>query len=109
VTAWRRSQASSTGDSLISPIDSCPAGRGQLSHSFFDDERRRNLYRSVFEGYYANVPGKEVIFDTNRTWTGRAALIGQVFPQAKIICCVREVAWIIDSLEGSVANFAALL
>ncbi len=30
MTAWRRSQASSTGDSLISPIDSCPAGRGQL-------------------------------------------------------------------------------
>jgi sulfotransferase len=41
-----------------------------------------------------------VIFDTNRTWTGRAALISQVFPPAKIICCVREVAWIIDSLES---------
>ncbi len=31
MTVWRRSQASSTGDSLISPIDSCPAGRGQLT------------------------------------------------------------------------------
>jgi len=73
---------------------------GSEFHSFFDDERRRNLYRSVFEGYYANVPGKDVIVDTNRTWTGRAPLISQVFPHAKIICCVREVAWIIDSVES---------
>ena len=73
---------------------------GSEFHSFFDDERRRNLYRSVFEGYYANEPAKKVIFDTNRTWTGRAALIRQVFPDAKIVCCVREVAWIIDSVES---------
>jgi sulfotransferase len=66
---------------------------------FFDDARRRTVLRSVFDGYYADVPVGHVVFDTNRTWTGRAALQAELYPSSRIICCVREVGWIIDSIE----------
>ncbi|MBC7702843.1 MAG: sulfotransferase [Rhodoferax sp.] len=66
---------------------------------FFDDERRRIMLRGLFESYYAGSPQDAVIFDTNRAWTGRAALLGDLYPQSRIICCVRDVGWIIDSVE----------
>jgi sulfotransferase len=65
----------------------------------FDEERCAQMLRGVFDSYYANVPRGRVVFDTNRTWTGRAALLERLYPGSRIICCVREVGWIIDSLE----------
>jgi sulfotransferase len=67
--------------------------------AFFNDARRRTLLRSVFDGYYAAVPAGQVIFDTNRSWTGKAALLGDLYPDSRIVCCVREAGWIIDSIE----------
>src|SRR5262245_15158062 len=66
---------------------------------FFNDERRRTILRGIFDSYYADVPADHVVFDTNRTWTARASLMADLYPQARIICCVREVGWIIDSIE----------
>ena len=66
---------------------------------FFNDERRRAILRAVFDAYYADVPAGHVIFDTNRTWTGRSPLVTELFPESRIICCVRDVGWIIDSIE----------
>jgi sulfotransferase len=66
---------------------------------FFDDERRRAILRSVFEAYYADVPPGHVVFDTNRIWSGKTPLLADLYPEARIICCVREVGWIIDSIE----------
>jgi sulfotransferase len=66
---------------------------------FFDDERRKRLLRGLFQSYYSHLPPTGVVFDTNRSWTSRLALIGQLFPQSRVICCVREIGWIIDSLE----------
>lgn len=66
---------------------------------FFDDDRRRTMLRGVFDSYYRAAPENSLIFDTNRAWTGRAALFSDLFPGSRIICCVREVGWIIDSIE----------
>jgi sulfotransferase len=66
---------------------------------FFDDARRATMLRGVFDSYYAEAGADHVVFDTNRTWTGRAALLGELYPQSRIICCVREIGWIIDSIE----------
>lgn len=66
--------------------------------TFFDDERRQAILRAVFDGYYAEADGKTV-FDTNRTWAAKAPLLAQLYPRSRIICCVREVSWIIDSIE----------
>ncbi len=73
-------------------------GGGEFT-SFFDDPRRARVLRAVFDGYHGEGQGERVVFDTNRSWTGKAALLRQVYPQARIICCVREVAWVIDSME----------
>jgi sulfotransferase len=40
------------------------------------------------------------VFDTNRAWTGKAALLSTLYPESRIICCVREIGWIIDSIEN---------
>jgi sulfotransferase len=66
---------------------------------FFDDPRRKRILRAVFDAYYARVPGDSVVFDTSRSWNAKAALLGQLYPDCRIVCCVREVGWILDSIE----------
>jgi sulfotransferase len=66
---------------------------------FFDDVRRQTMLRGLVDAYYAGMPQGQVVFDTNRTWTGKAALLGQLYPESRILCCVREAGWIIDSIE----------
>ena len=73
---------------------------------FFSDEKRSAILRSVFDAYYADIPTDRVVFDTNRTWTSKTALLQMLYPKARIICCVREVSWIIDSVERIVRKNA---
>ncbi len=40
-----------------------------------------------------------MVFDTNRLWCTKLPLIESLFPQAKVICCVRDVPWIFDCIE----------
>lgn len=61
--------------------------------------QRQRLSRGLFESYYADQQEKEVIFDTNRLWCAKLPALLDLFPDAKIIACVRNVAWIMDSLE----------
>ncbi len=65
---------------------------------FFTDAQRQRLLRSVFTQYYADAP-QPVVVDTNRSWCARMDLLAQLFPQARVIACVREVSWIVDSIE----------
>lgn len=62
-------------------------------------EQRRRLLRGLFDSYYADHADKELIVDTNRMWCAKLPAIVDLFPQAKIIACVRNVAWIMDSIE----------
>ena len=66
---------------------------GQIS-----EEKRRYLLKGVFENYYAD-SDKQVIFDTGRAWSGQLAATRALFPDSKMVCCVRDVAWIMDSME----------
>jgi sulfotransferase len=66
---------------------------------FFNDARRHQMLRGLFDSYYQDVPEDGVLFDTNRSWTARASLLKALYPQSRIICCVREIGWIIDSTE----------
>ena len=61
-------------------------------------EQRRRLLKGLFDSYYGDQV-EEVIFDTNRAWTSKLSALLQVFPEAKVICCVRDVSWIMDSIE----------
>lgn len=63
-------------------------------------EQRKRLLRGLFDSYYADLPAStEVVFDTNRAWTASLAPLVELFPESKVLCCVRNVAWVIDSLE----------
>jgi sulfotransferase len=63
-----------------------------------DGPQRERILKGLFDSYYADNPA-EVIFDTNRAWTARISEMATLFPDTKIICCVRNVAWVMDSLE----------
>jgi len=62
-------------------------------------EQRQQLLRGLFTAYYQEQHDKQVIFDTNRSWCSHLSGILTLFPQAKIIACVRNVAWVMDSME----------
>lgn len=74
-------------------------GAGSEFGSMLDQNQRRRLLRGVFDSYYADQSDKQVIFDTNRSWCGKMPMLADQFPGAKVIACVRNVAWIMDSLE----------
>lgn len=63
-------------------------------------EQRKRLARGLFDNYYEDLPKDcEVVLDTNRSWTANLAAVSELFPDAKMLCCVRDVAWIMDSME----------
>lgn len=60
-------------------------------------EKRRNLIRSLFDSFYES--GNEVCFNTNRAWCADTALLKDLYPDFKMIVCLREIPWILDSFE----------
>lgn len=73
---------------------------------FISDEQRQRILRGVFEQYYGPEFAAQVIFDSSRAWCGRMALLHSLFPKSKVIACVREVPWIVDSIERLVQRNA---
>lgn len=75
-------------------------GAGSEFGPVVSKEQRRRLARGLFESYYADQEqGKEVVFDTNRMWSAQMPALMDLFPGAKVIACVRNVAWVMDSIE----------
>jgi sulfotransferase len=72
---------------------------------FIDDRQRERVLRGIFDLYYQDHE-QEVIVDTNRLWCARLPLLLRLFPEAKVICTVRNVAWIMDSIERLVRKNA---
>jgi sulfotransferase len=66
---------------------------------FVSDVQRKAVLRGLFESYYRNIEPAEVIFDTNRLWCSKLPALSELYPDAKVICCVRHVGWIMDSIE----------
>jgi len=72
---------------------------------FLDDDTRQRMLRGLFESYYATSTA-QVVFDTNRLWCSKLPALHMLFPQAKLIACVRDTSWIIDSVERLVRRNA---
>ncbi len=72
------------------------AGEG---HALISKERRENVLRGLFASWAAGLPEDTVVFDTNRMWTARLPALLAIMPGAKMICTVRSVAAIMDSIE----------
>ena len=73
-------------------------GAGSEFYSFFDEGKRRAICKALFDAYYQDNP-KEIIFDTNRVWTARLHQLVELYDDFKVICLVRNPAWIMDSFE----------
>ena len=82
---------------MFRAIEDATAGRVETS-VFITDRQRDDLLRGLFASYYHERDGR-IVFDTNRMWCARLPVIARLFPEAKIIACVREIGWIADSFE----------
>lgn len=70
----------------------------EVQHAERSQERTARLLKSVVNTFYEdNI--KPVIFDTNRLWTNLLPQLNHIFPYTKVIVCVRDINWIINSFE----------
>lgn len=70
---------------------------------FINNEQRKNVLRGLFENFYSDATHK-VVFDTNWYWTGKVFSLFELFTEAKMICCVRDISWIMDSIERALRD-----
>jgi len=73
-------------------------GAGSESYSFFDEKKRKVICRALIDAYYED-KNHPIVFDTNRLWTARLHQLVELVDDFKVICCVRNPAWIMDSFE----------
>jgi sulfotransferase len=73
--------------------------RKNESAVFIEPDQKRELLSGVFRNYYHAIGAEKVVFDTNRIWCSKMPALTRLFPQAKVIACVRHVPWIMDSIE----------
>lgn len=66
---------------------------------FINESQRRDVLRGLFVNYYQDIQSERLVFDTNRVWCTKLPALTQLFPRAKVICCVRDISWIMDSIE----------
>ena len=76
---------------------------------FIEEEQRRDVLRGVFDGYYRKIHQDKLVFDTNRLWCSRMAALASLFPELRVIACVRDPVKIIDSFERLIRKNALLV
>lgn len=83
---------------LLSHVRSVIEVSNSGQKSEFDPVRTKRIAAATVNAFYEDNP-KEIIFDTNRLWTNLLPQLKDLFPYTKVICCVRDINWIIDSFE----------
>src|SRR6201987_2365248 len=68
------------------------------------DDQRVAMLRGLVENFYAGQAQASVVFDTSRLWCSRMQVLDTLFPEAKVIGCVRQLSWVLDSMERLVRN-----
>jgi len=61
-------------------------------------EKRKKIISGIFESYYDN-PSKTVCINHNRGWPLLLPTIKDLYPNAKVIMCVRDMYRVINSFE----------
>lgn len=74
------------------------SGGGPGARTMNSDTRIRNMIIGMFDGYYKEID-KPIIFNTNRFWTQYIEYLYQINDNFRIICCVRDYKWILNSFE----------
>lgn len=89
---------------MTSPVGALVAGviaqvsAGSESALLVNRQQRRDILLGLFDAYYRHEE-RAVVFDTNRQWCAKLPLLADLFPGSKLIACVRNVAWVMDSIE----------
>ena len=91
--------------SMYMALESAMSRRNETA-VFINDEQRRFVLKGLFANYYDSIHQIRTVFDTNRAWCTKLPALGQLFPDAKVICCVRNIGWIMDSVERLVRRNA---
>jgi sulfotransferase len=99
---------SSPVGSLVNQLLSGMGANAEFS-VFIDEEQRRDVLRGVFDGYYRKIHPEQLVFDTNRTWCSRMPALATLFPEARIIACVRDPIRIVDSFERLIRKNSLLI
>lgn len=94
--------------SLFSSMLSTMSSRNETS-LFITDQQREKILKSIFSNFYEEFENQEVIFDTNRHWTAKLPALMQLMPESRVVCCVRNVAWIMDSFEKMIRKNPLLI
>lgn len=63
-----------------------------------NEQKRIKLIQGLVENYHYDTTA-DVCFNTNRGWTSLLDVLSITNPNAKMICCVRDINWILDSFE----------
>lgn len=75
-------------------------GAHNESYPLFNDLQRAAILTGIFNSYHEPLGDTgQIIFDSNRSWCARMNLIAELFPNARVIVCVRDPAIIFESLE----------
>jgi sulfotransferase len=91
--------------SLVTTAINVMGGEGR---ALVDEDRRRRVLAGLFASWSSAEPPSTTIFDTNREWTSNLAALKILQPDAKLICTVRDVAAIMDSIERLLRKNALL-
>jgi sulfotransferase len=96
---------------VLSLMNGLYSGMGAQNEwsTFIDDGQRARIMRGVIENFYADAGSDRVVFDTNRGWCAKMEWIARLFPEARVIACVREFGWVIDSFERQFRKNALLM
>ena len=86
---------------MVSALVAEMSGKNDFS-VFIEEPQRLAVLRSVFWSYYSIYPNLEVAIDTGRIWCSKMPMLASLFPNAKVIACVREMPWVLDSVERMV-------
>jgi sulfotransferase len=96
---------SSPVGSLFMALQSAMSRRNEAA-VHIDEGQKRELLKGIFDNYYHAIHPRQLVFDTNRAWCSKLPTLVKLFPQANVICCVRHVPWIMDSIERLVRENA---
>ena len=61
-------------------------------------EKRKQLIAGLFDNYH-DTPDKTVFFNHNRGWPLLLPTVKDLYPNTKVLMCVRDIGWILDSFE----------
>jgi sulfotransferase len=71
----------------------------QMHHSVLtEDSRKAKVLQGMFDNFYHDA-NQEVVFNVNRSWVHAFHAIHKLSPETKMILCVRDIAWILNSFE----------